>query len=69
MLTKIIQISCFTLLGITLAGCAVSNKPPTCDQLKREWLYYTTNPNIEASWTTDTQKAKLRQQMIDNNCI
>lgn len=70
MLKQIIQIiSIAALLSATLSGCTLSHAPPTCDQLKREWLYNTTNPNIEADWTTSTQKDALRQKMIDMNCM
>jgi hypothetical protein len=66
MLKKIIQVSCLISLGTTLLGCTLSHQPSTCDQLKRQWLYYTTNPNAENGNLNIDQ---LRQKMHQQNCM
>lgn len=66
MLKTIIQAGCLTLCGITLFGCTLSHQPPTCDQLKRQWMYYTTNPNAESG---NLNRQQLLQKMQDMNCL
>lgn len=66
MLKAIIQATCLTLCGITLFGCTLSHQPPTCEQLKRQWMYYTTNPTVENG---SLNIAQLRQKMAEMNCI
>jgi len=69
-LKKIIQTSFVIITCSTaLLGCTLHHPPNTCEQLKRQWMYYTTNPNVEASWITSSQKDVLRQKMVAMNCI
>lgn len=69
MLKRIIQASLIAICSTSLVGCTLSHQPPTCDQLKSQWLYYTTNPNLEASWNTNGQKEALQQKMTAMNCV
>lgn len=65
MLKKLIQVSCLAALIATLFGCTLSHQPPTCDQLKRQWIYYTTNPTAGDAINID----KLHQKMQEQNCL
>jgi hypothetical protein len=69
MLKRIIQVGAIIICSTILSACTLSHTPVTCDQLKRQWLYNNTNPNVEASWTTSSQHDALRQKMIEMNCL
>lgn len=66
-------LSLITLLaiGLSTAGCVLkspANHEELCNKLKSQALYNATNPNIEASSTTQFQKDGLNEQLKANNC-
>lgn len=63
MIKKTLFASSLLLSALIMAGCTVSNQPPTCEQLKRQWLYNNTNANLEAGWITSSQQQDLQQKM------
>jgi len=69
MLKKIIQASIVILCSASIFGCSMSHQPTTCDQLRRQWIYQTTNVNIEASSTTSAQQDALREKLRAMNCM
>lgn len=59
------------VMAIALAGCTINppaNQEELCNKLKREAIYNSVNPNMQATWTTTAQKDALKQQLKANNC-
>jgi hypothetical protein len=64
MLKRIIQVSCLVITVASSIGCTLSHQPPTCEQLKRQWLYSSTNPSA----INGIDRDKLQQKMAELNC-
>jgi len=64
---KLIFVGLFTTTLLT-TGCTLNHEPNTCEQLKRQEIYYKTNPNIEAAMTTGSQKEALKEKLNQMKC-